>query len=777
MDKLGKYEIRRALGKGAMGIVYEGFDPLIERVVAIKTILPSQLAGAQAAEVMARFRREAQAAGRLNHPGIVAIYDYGEEETALAADDTSGAPQRVAYIAMEFIRGRELRDFFEKGERFALREVAALMEEILQALDHAHGKGVVHRDMKPANLIVLADGHAKIADFGIARLEASDLTQTGMVLGTPSYMSPEQFQGLPVDGRSDLFSCGVILYQLLTGEKPFTADSTTAIMYKVLREDPIPPSQLNLTLTPALDAVVKKALAKNPSERFQTGAEFARMLRAAVEQDATRPMEVPPSPAPSSIAAQAGTPQAMHGASSPAVAASPAQQTPATGPKNGAAIGVAVAAAVLVVASGAYLLLGARQPGAPSATAGALATAGSPSVAAVAPAPAAAPVPVPAPPTEPGTLVVSAIGLADSQDARFKGDMAAAQADARTSARRQLLEKVLALYVKPDSLQSHRALIDRKLLADPSPFIRTVLTEGAPEPHGSTVEVPTRAVVAVRVLQQSLNQLSRDERIDFIRNQGDPRISIRMDITGEAGTLARERSLLAENVVKERIQSFGYRVWSDAMDNPSPANAQPADFAIRGEVKLKQLSTRLPSSGLTITKTAITSWTLKAIDVATGEEVYLNTRLPSGQSWAGEDQALAEIGRLVGDEFSKGFFLQHFSFRPQKTQLRITGLPEASAPALLRELRSLRPVLDAQPGAQPGQYALLLAPGDASAVLLEALAKPLNVRLGGQCFALAGSAGAEVALSFAAACNDPNVKARLDAGPTIMPPAPAAPRV
>ena len=291
MNKLGKYQIRRTLGKGAMGVVYEGFDPVIERRVAIKTILPSQLGGDESANLLARFKREAQAAGRLNHPGIVAIYEYGEdiaqdisddEATRLAPAAATTPAQRVAFIAMEFVDGRELRDCFERGERFPLPEVARIMGEILDALDHAHAQGVVHRDIKPANLILLPDGRVKVADFGIARIGASELTQTGAVLGTPSYMSPEQFIGQPVDGRSDLFSCGVILYQLLTGEKPFTGESTTTIMYKVLREEPVPPSELNLALTPELDAVLKKALAKSPAQRFQSGREFANALQAAI---------------------------------------------------------------------------------------------------------------------------------------------------------------------------------------------------------------------------------------------------------------------------------------------------------------------------------------------------------------------------------------------------------------------------------------------------------------------------------------------------------------
>src|SRR5512133_2291627 len=294
MNKLGKYQIRRTLGKGAMGIVYEGFDPVIERRVAIKTILPSQLGGGEAANLLARFKREAQAAGRLNHPGIVAIYEYGEEvaqdideneATRLAPAAPASGLQRVAFIAMEFVDGRELKDCFERGERFQLPEVARIMGEILDALDHAHAQGVVHRDIKPANLILLPDGRVKIADFGIARLGESELTQTGAVLGTPSYMSPEQFTSQPVDGRSDLFSCGVVLYQLLTGEKPFTGESTTTIMYKVLREEPVPPSELNLALVPELDAVLKKALAKSPAQRFQSGREFADALQQAISAE------------------------------------------------------------------------------------------------------------------------------------------------------------------------------------------------------------------------------------------------------------------------------------------------------------------------------------------------------------------------------------------------------------------------------------------------------------------------------------------------------------
>jgi serine/threonine-protein kinase len=757
MNKLGKYQIRRTLGKGAMGIVYEGFDPVIERTVAIKTILPSQLDGAQYAEVMARFKREAQAAGRLSHPGIVAIYDYGEEvpEELNEEEATMMAPkaapqktaERVAYIAMEFIKGRELKDFFSGNERFKPDDALRIMGEILDALDHAHSQGVTHRDIKPANIIVLENGRIKIADFGIARVEKSELTQTGMVLGTPSYMSPEQFMGHPVDGRSDIFSCGVILYQMLTGEKPFTGESTTTIMYKVLREEPVPPSQINLSLAPSLDAVVRKALAKNTNERFQTGREFAEALRAAI----TAPGAA--APTASSTIPAADRSEAVP-APTPREQAHPAPTRAEEKKRLPAGLWAAVAASFVAVAAGAYVFLGSKSPPAPQAAQ----TSSAPS-----PVVAAAPAPVPAePPAAPGTMVLSALGVVDT--VAYKGDIAAAQAAARDDAKRQLVEKALALYVDRTSLEANRKVIEAKLLANSGSFIKTVVQEGSADAMGSRVEMPTRAVVSMRDVQRSLNQLSRDERIDFIRNQGDPRISIRIDVANDGGSaLARERSQLAENVVKDRIKSFGFRVWSGEGDNPNTANAQQPDFAIRGDVKLKTMSMKLQASGLTITKSAITSWTLKAIDTATGEEVYISTKMPTGQSWATEDQALAEIGKLVGDEFSKNFFLSFYSYRPQKTTLIFTGLPEGGAPLMLRELRSLRAVLDAQ-GGDGGRFQLQLPPGSAPDIVQDAVVRPLNTKMGEACFALGGTNGGEVSVTLSGNCANAQMKTKLESG-------------
>src|SRR5438876_10610523 len=267
INSIGKYEIRREIGRGAMGVVYEGYDPSIKRIVALKTIRADQLAGGDPAAVIARFRREAQAAGRLNHPNIVSIYDFGEDGG-------------IWYIAMEFVQGRELKECFETNERFKIADIVRIMSQILNALDYSHRQGVIHRDVKPANIFLLADGSVKVADFGIAHIEASNLTQVGTVMGTPSYMSPEQIMGLPVDGRSDLFSAGVVLYQFLTGERPFAGSATTT-MQKVLKEEPLPPSTLNVQMPPAMDAVVRKALAKRADERFQTAQEFADAVRAA----------------------------------------------------------------------------------------------------------------------------------------------------------------------------------------------------------------------------------------------------------------------------------------------------------------------------------------------------------------------------------------------------------------------------------------------------------------------------------------------------------------
>nr|WP_295777427.1 serine/threonine-protein kinase [Rhodoferax sp.] len=792
--KLGKYAIRRELGKGAMGIVYEGFDPVIERTVAIKTILPQQLNADEAAQVLARFKREAQAAGRLNHPGIVAVYDYGEvvlddDHTMVAGEVADKARQRVAFIAMEFVKGKELREFFEANERFALKDVERLMGEILDALAHAHANGVVHRDMKPANLIVLADGRIKVADFGIARVEKSELTQVGTVMGTPAYMSPEQFMGQPVDGRSDIFSCGVILYQFLTGEKPFTGNSTT-IMYKVLHEEPLAPSLLNVALPAVFDTVVKKAMAKNPDERYQTAQEFAQAIKTTLSQAPANAMGMAAAPADTDRTELSIAPVAAAAAvtGSKASPLPPSKQSAATAPasaaksKSNATLIAAMVVGFAVIGTGGYVYTrgtsgdnSSSNPAMPQqqASAGGLVTAPTTQAANTTPTPTpTSTLAVTSPANtalESGTMVISALGLVDPKDARFNGDANAAQAESRADAMRQLVEKAVALYVEKDSINKNYAVLDRKLLSQPGAFIKTMIQESASATgKDGLLETEARAVVRVRDVQKSLNQLSKDERIEFIRNNGDPKVSIQMAIRNEDTTqaLPAERSMVAENVVKERIKSFGFRVWSADGDVKSGAKVQPSDFQIEGEVKVKVLSAKLPASGLTISKTALTSWTLKAIDKASGEEVYLNTVNPTGKSWGSEDLALAEIGKLVGDEFSKNFFLEHFNFNAQKVNLNVAGLPDKqSAKLLLRELRGFRQVLDAQPTSDSGQYQLQLADGNASDMINEGVLKPLNTKLGQACFALAGSNGAQVSVSFSPACSESAIRGKLDTLP------------
>ncbi len=275
LERLGKYEIKRTLGRGAMGVVYEGYDPIIARRVAIKTVRIPDPDDVEAQEDLARFQREAQAAGRLSHPNIVGVFDTGEADG-------------VAYIVMEFVAGATLKSFLDRGDRFTVPDVARIMTELLNGLAYSHANGVIHRDIKPANVMMTDNGQIKLADFGVARIESSSMTQAGTMIGTPSYMSPEQFMGQTVDARTDLYSCGVLMYQLLTGEKPFEG-SVTSVMHKVLNTEPPAPSALSVAVPAALDAVVAKAMAKRPEDRFDSASAFSDAIKQAMEPVAARP--------------------------------------------------------------------------------------------------------------------------------------------------------------------------------------------------------------------------------------------------------------------------------------------------------------------------------------------------------------------------------------------------------------------------------------------------------------------------------------------------------
>jgi len=268
ISKLGRYELRRILGKGAMGVVYEGFDPNLSRRVAIKTIRKSVALDPETERTYsARFTQEAKAVARLNHPHIVQVYDFGMQED-------------VAYLVMEFIEGRELRGFFEAKEKFSPEEAVRIMGELLDALDYAHEMGVIHRDVKPANVMLDSRRRAKLADFGVARIQDSaQRSSADTMVGTPAFMSPEQIAGKKIDRRTDIFSAGTILYHLLTGEQPFKGEGAWTVAKAIMQDDPPPPSRVAPSLRSAFDAVIQRALAKNPAERFATAKDFSVALR------------------------------------------------------------------------------------------------------------------------------------------------------------------------------------------------------------------------------------------------------------------------------------------------------------------------------------------------------------------------------------------------------------------------------------------------------------------------------------------------------------------
>ena len=761
-QKLGKYEVRREVGRGGMGIVYEGFDPVIARRVALKTFITDYFDGTQSDNLLTRLRREAQAAGRLNHRNIIAVYDYGED-TVKGPD---GADATTAYIAMEFVEGRSLESYFEAHERFPMGEVRRIMGELLDALQYSHDHGVVHRDIKPANVILLNDGTVKVADFGVARLESSTLTQVGTVLGSPSYMSPEQFMGQTVDGRSDLYSAGVVLYQLLTAEIPFTGAFTT-IMHRVLHENAPPPSALNVQVPKGFDEVLRQAMAKRPDERYQSASEFQRAIVAAS------------SASPAAAAATAGSetlvrPAGAAGAASDSkgafAAAVSGPGAPGAGAlRKGVPVKGAPRPAVLftvlgLLAAGAaagYFVVWPRfnEPSAPAA--------GAPRLAAQSNGADASPLGRAPQAAENGdSAVISAVGIAAPADAGAGRDGAAHAVWA--DAQQQLIAKAAALYVQPSSLNANYAIVRTKLLAHSGDFIKTVLDQDAPQtsPDGVTFGI-MRAAVSVRDVQKTLNQISHDERVDFIRNNGDPKIAVSVrtwNPDAEAAT-GPQPSAVAENILKEHIHSFGFAVVDAERAKP------PADFRVEGEVRFKKLSAKLPASGLTIEKFVITSWTVKATDAKSGQEIYHNTTIPEKQSWATQELALQDVGHLIGAEFSQSFFLQYFDFKPKNARLRFSGLPPGAANAVLDEIDGnlivLNAALDPKAGGDVVIDAQLSAGTSAlSDLVQQSLLVPLNKKMGANCFTLlAGDQAAELHIAFDSACTTPAAMSRLQAAP------------
>lgn len=394
---IGRYEILDELGHGAMGSVFRALDPAMDRTVALKTILAAALAGEQSTEFRARFYREARAAGALAHPGIVPVFDVGEHEA-------------VPYLVMEFVQGQTLADAMKRGERLSMERVCEIGQQIAEALGYAHRKGVIHRDIKPANILMTSkETHGierpRITDFGVAKLTAGEITTTGQMLGTPAFMPPEQFTGAPIDGRTDLFSLGVILYWMATGEQPFPGETMTTVSYKIVHTEPVPPAKLNPTIPAQLEQVILKCLAKSPADRYQTGEELAQALME-VRTGATR------------TSLKTAIPQATFagGASEDTLDATPSlppgrtaasaasnlgslPQQPAPGPVAKRRYGPAVVAValILVMAAGGWIVFRHRggQAVAPQSTPQQAATAAQPPSAPIA-APAATATPAPA---------------------------------------------------------------------------------------------------------------------------------------------------------------------------------------------------------------------------------------------------------------------------------------------------------------------------------------------------------------------------------------------
>jgi serine/threonine-protein kinase len=364
--------------------------------------------------------------------------------------------------------------------------------------------------------------------------------------------------------------------------------------------------------------------------------------------------------------------------------------------------------------------------------------------------------------------MITAVGVADPSDPRFANDPALMQSELRADAKGQLIEKALGLLVDRASVTKNYPAISAKLLADSGRFIGAVVEESAPRTgKDGLVTMTTQAVVDVRAVQKSLNQLSRAERIDLIRAGGDPRISVRIATRDADRPDGPARaSAVAENLVKERIRSFGFRTWSE----PGADGAQSADFAVNGEAAIKRLSMRLEASGVVVTKFALTSWTVKCVDRATGEEIYFNTQMPKGMgSYPTEEEALRAIGAKVADEFSRDFFLQHVASNGQAVALVVEGLPDAAtAEQFGRELLGLPAVMSARPRATASGHAwdLRLSGSVPPADLVAAgVLAPINRKLGTSCLALGASAGEQVNVVVDPQCRDAGVLSRLESNP------------
>jgi hypothetical protein len=501
------------------------------------------------------------------------------------------------------------------------------------------------------------------------------------------------------------------------------------------------------------DALLHRALAKRPDERYQSAAEFKQAILTA------------------NSSAAAGTRLDIDlNQGQTTLVNAPGTASPHPGRSRALRLGLPLAAVCLAgVGAAAYFWLVPHSAGTTSVASRSTVSAGAAATGlATNPGANSAVLPADAVRPQTGTAVVSAVGLADPEDPRWANETAAVERLVWGDARRQLIAKAVALYVDPSSINANYAVLRNKLLARSDEYISTVLEQLPPQISKYGLMIGTmRATVKIRDVQKALNQISRDDRIEFIRNNGDPRIavSIRTQSAQNGAEAAMQRSQVAENLLKERIRSFGFVIMDDQLAKPA------ADFLVDGEVRFKRLSATLAASGLTIEKVVLTSWTVRAVDATTGEEIYHNTTIPEKKSWATEEIALQDVGRLIGAEFSRKFFLQYFDFGAEKVRLRFTGLPPAASSAVLPEINATLRVLNAGPVKQDGADVVidtdLSGGGSVSTADLvqESLLGSLNRKLGKKCFTVAGASVAEVHVMFDEACTPAATLDRLDTLP------------
>jgi serine/threonine-protein kinase len=541
---------------------------------------------------------------------------------------------------------------------------------------------------------------------------------------------------------------------------------------------------LNVQVPKAFDGLLSMAMAKRPDERFQSAAAFKQALSSIgppsagaspaaitdsqsgtlIRPGATVPPTTPPATA---LAAPPGQPPFAPSAPPFAPSAAPSTIARVGPPSRSGGLSpraLFVILGVLVVAlagAGAYWWTH------PSSTG---------EVAAKTP-------PVLPTPAAQGTLI-SAVGVANPADPAIAKEPGAAERAMVEDARQQAVAKAVALYVEPASLDANYGVIRAKLLSRSGDFITAVVQQPTPQVADDGRLVGTlRANVNVREIEKALNDISREDRVEFIRNNGDPHIAVVINVQDWNAPGPTGPSDLAANLLKERIRSFGFTV-VDAAANPPP------DFQVNGQVHFKRLAAKLPASGVTVEKFVLTAWTINAIDTKSGQEIYHNTEVPQKQSWATEELALQDVGRLIGAEFNKNFFLQYFDFKPKSVRLRFQGVPAANASAVLTAVNSSLAVLNAAAAPTSGSDLIIVADlsggaAPAAVSVQRGILEPLNRKMGQSCFTLAGPDAPELSIAFDASCSAPAVLNRLGApaeapGPAqgsaqAPAPAPAAP--